>query len=97
MMHRNRKLLDLAHMVDQCQNCGKIVPGCEPAHANSSRYGKGMSIKSHDCFHAALCHECHSELDQGRGLRNDKMDDWQRAFEQTLLYYWKHGWLKVNV
>lgn len=95
--YRDRKLLDLAHRVTVCQACGHHTEGCEPAHANWSRYGKGMSIKAHDCFHAAMCHECHAWLDQGKDLSHEeRIAIWQRAFERTLLTYFRAGWLKVS-
>lgn len=100
--HRDRKLLDLAHGVHECQVqihgvCeGYSGHGCEPAHANSARYGKGMSLKAHDVFHAAACHSCHVELDQGRTLsREERLDYWQRGFERTMLLYFRLGWVGV--
>jgi len=95
--YRNRKLLDLAHEVTECQACGKYTPGCEPAHANWQIYGKGGALKAHDCFHAAMCHDCHAELDQGNTMsREEKHDRWHRAHIQTMLLYFKNGWIKVG-
>jgi hypothetical protein len=101
--HRDRNLLDLAHRVNECTLqlpgvCeGYSAHGCEPAHANSSRYGKGMSLKAHDCFHAAACHSCHAELDQGRKFDQEtKLDYWQRGFERTMLLYFRNDWVKVS-
>lgn len=37
----------------------------QAAHINK---GKGMGLKTHDCWTAALCAECHSRIDQGRDL-----------------------------
>lgn len=94
--HRDRKYLDLAHRITDCMNCGQHSPGCEPAHSNQMRHGKGTSIKAHDVFHAALCHECHRALDSGGTLsRDSKQTMWQAAFERTLLAYFKNGWLRV--
>jgi hypothetical protein len=93
----NRRLLDLAHALNQCTGCGKYSEhGLEPAHSNQSRHGKGMSLKAHDCFHAALCHECHVWLDQGPAPREEKIAFWQDAFEQTLLIYFQNGWLAAG-
>jgi len=101
MNHRDRKLLDLAHRLHDCTIripgvCqGHSVEGLEPAHANWSRYGKGMGIKAHDCFHAAACHACHAEIDQGKRLsQEERIDYWQQGFERTLLIYHRNGWLK---
>lgn len=100
--YRDRQLLDLAHKIKDCTLqlpgiCeGHSYRGCEPAHANSSRYGKGMSIKAHDCFFAAGCHSCHAELDQGKRFsKEEKLDFWQRAYERTMLICFQNGWLKV--
>jgi len=56
-----------------------------------------LSIKAHDCYFAALCHECHAELDQGvKWLREERQRVWQTAHERTLLELWRRGWIKVN-
>ena len=95
MNFRNRALLDLAHHLP-CQWCGK-GEASEPAHSNQSKHGKGMSIKSHDAFFAALCHDCHRNLDQGSKMsREERAEMWQTAFERTFLELWTRGWLKVN-
>ena len=91
---RSRALLDLAHRVTECQICGRHSPGCEPSHANWSEYGKGMGLKAHDVFHAALCHDCHVLLDQGaEWTREERKEKWQAAFVNTLLLYFRNGWL----
>ena len=108
MNNRSRKLLDLAHSIHECQNCGRWVgtegmpDGCEPAHENGIAAGKGFGIKSQDNRHAALCHDCHAWYDQGTG--RDPSSDWSssqkpwmfdRAHKRTFDEYWKRGWLKV--
>lgn len=102
MTFRSRPLLDLAHRVQQCQVripgvCqGHSDHGCEPAHSNQQRHGKGMGHKADDCFHAAACHSCHAELDQGERLSKDERRDyWQAGYERTMALYWSSGWLKV--
>lgn len=102
MTVRSRPLLDLAHRVNYCQ---VQIPGvcqtysehgCEPAHSNQQRHGKGMGHKADDCFHAAACHACHAELDQGRKLTKvERRDYWQAGFERTLRLYWANGWVRV--
>ena len=97
MNYRNRQLLDLAHRVTECQWCGQSTPdGCEPAHSNASWHGKGASIKAHDCYHAALCHDCHMHVDAGRRDRQIALEMWRAAFERTMLLYFRNGWLKVT-
>jgi hypothetical protein len=104
--HRDRRLLDLAHRVQQCTNCERWTDhGCEPAHQNGIDAGKGFGIKSHDHRHAALCHACHAFYDQGSNGQDpsgqynssgvDKRDLWTRAHLKTMDYYWSQGWLKV--
>jgi hypothetical protein len=105
MNNRARPLLDLAHRLSECQNCGGYSPGCEPAHENGIAAGKGQSIKSQDNRHAALCHACHAWLDSGgNGLdpsglytpkREDKKAMWTRAHLRTFDQYWQRGWLRV--
>lgn len=104
MNHRNRALLDLAHRVTECMNCGRYTEGCEPAHENGIEAGKGFGIKGHDHRHAALCHACHAWYDQGGGLSpcreysatwQGKKEMWLRAHRKTFDYYWSQRWLKV--
>ena len=102
---RSRKLLDLAHRVRLCQNCGRFTEGCEPAHENGINAGKGFGIKGHDHRHAALCHDCHAWLDQSgtksdpsgvyAPTRDDKKAMWSRAHMQTMDFYWSQGWIVV--
>lgn len=97
MTYRNRKLLDLAHRVTECQCCGRAAPdGCEPAHANWAEWGKGAGIKAPDHAHAAMHHDCHAELDQGRSeSRDERKDRWLRAYRRTVDLYWSRGWIRV--
>ena len=95
MNYRNRQLLDLAHHLP-CQWCGEGVAS-EPAHSNHQRHGKGMGIKAHDAYFAALCHSCHAELDQGsRWTREERANIWQSAHDRTMLELWRRGWIRVN-
>jgi hypothetical protein len=43
----------------------------QAAHRNQ---GKGMGIKTDDCFTAALCVECHTAIDSGKESRADKRE-----------------------
>lgn len=96
MNNRSRKLLDLAHRVQECTNCGRWSEhGCEPAHENGIEAGKGFGIKSHDHRHAALCHECHVAYDQGPMSYEEKCELWNRAHKRTYDLYWRNGWLRV--
>ncbi len=98
---RSRALLDAIHEINECQIqtpfcTGYSVEGCEPAHANWSRYGKGKSLKAADCYVAAACRSGHYEIDQGSHLtREERLDYWQRGFERTVLALWERGLVRV--
>ena len=96
---RSRKLLDLAHRIQECTmqlpGCkGWVEHGCEPAHSDQGRHGKGGSQKSGDQYHAAICHHCHTKLPKLE--REDRDYKWQLAHEKTFHIYWTNGWIKVN-
>lgn len=105
MNNRSRRLLDLAHLTTLCMNCGRMTEGCEPAHESGIGAGKGFGIKAHDNRHAALCHDCHSWLDQGGAkcdpsgvyafTREDRRAMWINAHLRTMDHYWAQGWLRV--
>ncbi len=105
-MFRSRALLDLAHGVDRCMNCGAISPaGMEPAHSNLQEHGRGKDNKGHDCFFAALCHTCHAWLDHGSApkdptgvydcTREGKRELFIRAMHRTWLELWRLEKLRV--
>lgn len=106
-MYRNRPLLDLAHKITTCQNCGRYQgEGCHPAHSNLSEHGKGKGLKAHDCFFAALCTYCHHWLDNqgGQGMDPsdrycsnviDKRDMFLRAKDKTVLELFRTGLVVV--
>lgn len=106
-MYRNRALLDLAHQVESCQNCGRgRTEGMDPAHSNLDEHGKGFRLKAHDCFFAALCDLCHRWLDNQGGhgkdpsgrfeaTREAKREMFQRAKDATLLLLFKMNLIKV--
>ena len=103
MNNRNRALLDLAHGVNECQNCRRWSEGCEPAHENGIEAGKGFGIKAHDNRHAALCHDCHAWYDQGSGMdpsgvwpTSQKAHMWDRAHKRTFDVYWRNDWISVQ-
>lgn len=101
--HRDRKLLDLAHQLHECTNCGHYIPeGLEPAHSNWSTHGKGASRKADDWAHAGLCNTCHSWLDSGSGddptgiwKDTEKREMWRYAHDKTMRAYWVQGWVRV--
>ncbi|QAB40066.1 hypothetical protein EHF38_06850 [Acinetobacter baumannii] len=45
-----------------CVRCG--YPHSQAAHSNSSKHGKGRSIKASDQFTIPLCFKCHAAFDR---------------------------------
>jgi hypothetical protein len=90
MIYRNRKLLDVIRE-SPCQACGRADGTIVAAHSNQLRDGKGRGIKAHDYRIAALCHSCHSEIDQGAKLsKAERIETWEEAHRRTI------GWLFEN-
>ncbi len=58
-----------------CMTTGRT----QAAHMNQ---GKGMGLKTHDCWTAALCVECHSAIDQGKDMSKD---DRRRTMDLAVL------------
>lgn len=105
-MFRSRALLDTAHKVQRCMNCGAhSTEGCEPAHSDLQEHGRGKDLKSHDCFFAALCHACHAWLDAGgvgkdpserfEPNREGKREMFVRAMHATWLELWRRKLVRV--
>jgi ferredoxin len=66
------------------------------AHSNQQIHGKGMGVKAHDCYVAALCFQCHAQIDQGTLYdKATKKDMWDLAFQRTILELWKREMIKV--
>lgn len=61
-----------------CVRCGN--PNSQAAHSNSSKHGKGRSIKSSDQFTIPLCAICHAAFDRfelGNRAESEAMfDQW---------------------
>lgn len=98
MNYRDRKLLDLAHRLNECcfqlPGCkGYQEHGCEPAHADEQAEGKGYGIKAHDDAHVAACHHCHEAYT--RLPREDKHLAFLEGNRRTMHRYFENGWLKV--
>ena len=79
-MYRNQKWLRAVSDLGFCVLCGKH--GVQAAHRN---VGKGMGIKVDDCMTAALCPDCHREIDQGKTMtRDQRRSEMDRAIVLTL-------------
>jgi hypothetical protein len=97
--YRNRKLLNLAHRVTECQFqiegvCEGISPnGCEPAHSNHYVHGHSMGLKSCDSQHIASCKSCHFHYDAHKLPKEKELEFFNAARERTFAYYRKFNWL----
>ena len=83
-MYRNAKLLVACRQLP-CQLCeiedGTVVA----AHSNQLADGKGRGIKASDYRVAALCFNCHMDLDQGNKLSKDQRREfWEIAHRRTI-------------
>lgn len=80
-----------------CGNCGREEYGqVVGAHANWSWADKGKSIKAHDIT-AALCYQCHMELDQGRDMTKAEREEmWLKALYRTVRNAVQAGKLTVH-
>lgn len=65
--YRSDKWLAAVRSIDCCVLCGKF--GTMAAHRNE---GKGTGIKADDCLSAALCQECHHEIDNGPHMTREQ-------------------------
>ena len=67
-----------------CQCCGRSGPS-QVSHSNQSSDGKGMGLKSYPWRVAALCPECHVEIDSGKNLSKDeRRERWDVAHKRTI-------------
>ncbi|EBH5932288.1 hypothetical protein CQX38_03340 [Salmonella enterica] len=67
MIYRSKKWLDAVGQIEKCVLCGRW--GTQVAHRNE---GKGTGLKTDDCATAALCPECHHEIDNGSHLSREE-------------------------
>jgi transcription elongation factor Elf1 len=93
-MFRSKKLLASVKDFD-CQVCGKYGQTV-PAHANWQEYGKGMGLKAHDMYVAAVCTHCHDMIDGriGKLTEDEKRELWHRAWVRTVYLWFEHGVIK---
>lgn len=92
MAYRNKKLLEACRSLP-CQNCGVDDGTVCAAHRNE---GKGMGMKVSDALVAALCHQCHHELDNGKILsREARREMWDQAYIKTMKALIEREILKV--
>lgn len=95
-MYRNKKLLEIVRQFP-CQACGIDDGTVVGAHSNQLRDGKGRGIKCSDAMIAALCYNCHMELDQGKKLsKQERIDFWEDAHRSTVKLLIEKEFLIVN-
>lgn len=93
--YRNPKLRRIVASL-ACQRCD-IEQRSQASHSNQLRDGKGMGIKAHDYRLAALCVECHQEIDQGSTLnRLERLEQWEAAHRRTIGLLFELGHLQVQ-
>lgn len=79
-IYRNNKWLQAVREIDCCVLCGRW--GVQAAHRNED---KGIGMKADDCLTAALCPECHHQIDNGRDMsREERRAEMDRAIVLTL-------------
>jgi hypothetical protein len=89
--YRNRKWLAAVGQLDQCVLCGAW--GIQVAHRNE---GRGMGQKNDDSLTAALCPDCHHEIDNGNHLsREERRERMDRAIVLTLQQLTRRGLVEV--
>lgn len=94
-MYRNKAFLRAVASLP-CQLCGKEGE-TQAAHANWTEYGKGMAIKAHDCYSAALCVTCHSNIDQGSKLTyQERKELWEAAWRKTILVLFESSLIQTK-
>lgn len=67
----------------ECQRCGRH--GSQVAHSNQLRDGKGRGLKAYPWRVAALCPECHVEIDSGAHMsKEERRNAWDEAHRATI-------------
>lgn len=76
---KNPAWLKAVRRLDTCVDCGKW--GVQAAHRNE---GKGVGVKVSDHLTAALCPECHYDIDNGKNMtREQRRAAMDRAIVKT--------------
>ena len=92
-MFRSKKLLEAIRECP-CANCGAEDGTVIAAHRNES---KGMGIKVSDALVAALCFQCHTDLDQGKTMnREERREFWNQAYIKTMQYMIENNMLRIK-
>ena len=103
-MHRDRKLLDIAHEAPCMLLLGAHGCGAHPSvpcHSDMQRHGRGVGNKSHDCLAVPGCPACHAVFTRahlGRGYSESYgyEEAWIAALERYLVWLWKNKRVRVS-
>lgn len=94
--YENSRLLKLARQLP-CAACGREDGTVVAAHSNQLRDGKGRSVKAHDYRIAAMCHQCHGEIDQGQTMdKQQKHEAWDEYHRRTIGELFERNLIIVN-
>ena len=92
-MFRSKRLLEAIRECP-CANCGAEDGTVVAAHRNQF---KGMGIKVSDALVAALCFQCHTDLDQGKTMnREERREFWNQAYIKTMQYMIENNILRIK-
>lgn len=96
MTYRSQKLLEAVRALP-CQLCGLEDGTVCAAHSNQLRDGKGRGLKTHDYRIAALCFNCHSDLDQGCAKsKEERVESWELAHRKTIGALFENNLVRVK-
>lgn len=83
----------VARLCCQRRGCGRS--GVQVSHSNQERDGKGGGLKAYPWMVAALCPQCHVELDSGKTLtREERFAEWDYAHIMTFSHLFAYGWAR---
>lgn len=82
-----------------CQRCDSMgqeqTTRTTVAHSNQLKHGKGRGLKAPWWQVAALCEQCHVEIDQGNRLsKQERREQWDEAHDLTINRLFSEGLLK---
>ncbi|EPE1462286.1 hypothetical protein ACSGR4_001889 [Morganella morganii] len=79
-IYRSKKWLAAVAQIECCVLCGRY--GAQVAHRNE---GNGMGLKVDDSLTAALCPQCHHNIDNGGSMsRIERRQEMDRAIILTI-------------
>ena len=85
--YRSEPWLKAVRSIECCVLCGAF--GTMAAHRN---VGKGIGIKADDCVTAALCANCHHEIDNGKTMTQEqRRAEIDRAICLTIIQLARNG------